>query len=363
MILVRPRQEQPHVHAAPRGEEQRAEDLGRRDEVGVRDPGAPRRRHERDVGHPPCVREPHHVHARDVGGPGLAGGAGALELGARQERAAGLEPVRGERGLHLADDRALRLDVRVSPPVRREAVAAPLRRDAEAAREPHATVHHDELAVVPAGEGERVLPEVPEVAHLAARLAERAAELLLEPGAAHRVDEDADREPLARPPADDLGEPRARLARLPDVHVDVQAVAGGADRLLHRVEHLAVVPPREAVPFDEGHAGRLHQGEPDLVHASGEAHPERAERAGARAALPPAARERPERGADREPRCEWTPHSRKAAHGRAEGRSGGRATPSPARASEGLPPSPVRAAPGRYVLPSDDPRGSRCENS
>jgi hypothetical protein len=105
--------------------------------------------------------------------------------------------------------------------------------------------------VIPAGEGERALLQVTEVAHLAPGGTERATQLLVEARAAHRVDQDADGETVARPAGHELGDPRADLPGLPDVHVHVQAVARRADRLLHRIEDLAVVPPREAIPVEQ----------------------------------------------------------------------------------------------------------------
>jgi len=85
----------------------------------------------------------------------------------------------------------------------------------------------------------------------------------VESAAPHRIDEDAHRHSFARAPADELGEALAGLSRLPDVHVDVDAVARAADRVLDRLEHLAVVPRGEPVARGHRRGGRLQQGESD----------------------------------------------------------------------------------------------------
>ena len=165
----------------------------------------------------------------------------------RRRSAPGLEPVLVERRLQRAHRRPGDLELRVPPMIRFVGAALPVIGDADAAREGHVAVGHQNLAVravVGFFDGPRPQRVEPDERH-AGRL-QLIARLARQP-AAERVEDQADGDASARGVGQLAREAVGDVAVLVDETFQADALAGLANRVEHRRERFVAVSQRRVV--------------------------------------------------------------------------------------------------------------------
>jgi len=237
--------EDPHVHAAPRGGAQRVDEGIRWDEERGRDPQPPARAGDGgveellDVGAALGGRASGHLDVDAVVEGGEFG-----QMGPGQDALGRLGPVLLETAREVAHRRPLDAHVRLAPVVGILGVTRPLLADADAAREADSPVDDQRPPVqavvdlverVPVRRAKELHPR----ARRSPALDERVIDLHR---AAERVEQDADLDPGDRALEQRLAEPGDRRAARPvDVAREVDRLLRGLDRCHHRQKDLVAV--------------------------------------------------------------------------------------------------------------------------